>query len=177
MPRVLRAARLCALALLWTTPLAAQSPASADTLDLIEGDLIRVTSPVLDRPAVGDLLAVRADTLRFRRESDSTVVALPFSALERIELFAGPDRTRGIIVGALLGGLVGAGVGLLLESMTGEFVSPGVDIPKSAIAVAVAAPVGAVIGYRFAPEGWDEVWSVWRIAQDERRDERRPRRR
>lgn len=96
------------------------SPAIAqETPEVLPGARIRVTQPVfidgvnigrVHRPQVGTLVRVDSASITALLEEDGTLLTLPFSAINRLQISQGPiSGTRGTMHGARKGAIIGGG--------------------------------------------------------------------
>lgn len=91
------------------------------------------------------------DTLRLQPRGGVPARALALRDLSRLEISGGDDKRKGMLIGA---GIVGGATAIFA----------GVDASKGAISagdavgtVAVNALLGALVGYAFAPAGWERL--------------------
>jgi hypothetical protein len=138
-------------------------------LALDDGARIRVSSPVLGRePRIGHFIAVRGDTLFMWRDVTLDSLTVPLSSVRRLEVSAwhGSHTKTGAIVGAVLG----AGVGALMAkptSCTGGGSSGcsgyagraarGQTFGALALGGALGGGIGALVGRAFSREKWAPV--------------------
>lgn len=124
------------------------------------GDTIRVATS--GEPRVkGLLVAWENDRLVVRPHGEETDRTIPLANVEEVELYAGMKRNAGR--GALIGGGVGAGFGLVAGVAAASDDSGLIDfgaeiIPLSAALFGgVGAGVGALLGDAFSTERWVTV--------------------
>lgn len=137
--------------------LAASAPiASAQYIrpSLSTGDRIRISAPaVLGKVTTGKFLSIEQDTLRMSPSARGAQLAVPFKAIESLELSQGRKRalwsalgaTAGLFAGGIVGGHFGGqgdntGVGALAGFISGAF---------------LGLVTGAVGGALLAPERWE----------------------
>lgn len=132
-----------------------QVPVEADS-----GSRIRITvNQPSKRLFTGTLVSVDADSLRF---TDTTgVAAVPIASVARLERSRGRRSNAGR--GALIGGLIGGGAGLLLgiaaSAEEGNIVEVGPEeiVVVTAIMGAAGAGLGALIGSASKRERWEPM--------------------
>jgi hypothetical protein len=123
------------------------------------GARVRVTAPPLSRdPIVGRLVRVEHDTLWIDTGSGRPVTAIPGAASLRLE------QSRGRRSYALVGGLIGAGVGagltlLFLDGFCGgDNLCDGDEEVRAALVFGVpAAAAGTLVGALIHRERWEVV--------------------
>ncbi|UCF21029.1 MAG: hypothetical protein JSU87_06470 [Gemmatimonadota bacterium] len=151
--------------------IAASSGAQAqDKRTLAAGDRVRLTAPsVSTRQFEGEVVALRPDTLvvdariweRARMQWRQQEAMIPLQSLTALEISRGKKSNVG--KGALTGGLIGAGIGLVIgigaASEDGGFIEFGPEVvPAAAVTVgACGAGIGALIGLLSPGERWEEV--------------------
>lgn len=120
---------------------------------LTAGTTIRVTAPpTLPTRTTGVFHAARSDTL-WMQAGRSSQVAVPVAAVERLEVAGGRPRLKW----ALVGGVSGAVVGLILGGMAGGGDDDMTGMGAMAGAVAGSAQglvLGAIGGALLAPRSW-----------------------
>jgi hypothetical protein len=143
-----------ALALCAAGPLRAQAvgpaaphPEVGDRVRLEMRDGVRI---------VGIVTALGRDTIRLRGDRAGATATFPLTAVRGYETSAGRDRRRGAWAGALVGGVLGAG--LVAFALHEDATAQG-DYMITATMVAVPAAValvlaGAGVGALVAPERW-----------------------
>lgn len=95
------------------------SAAAAQETEVLPGARIRVTQPVfidgvdigrVHRPQVGTLVSVDSTSITALLEKDGTLLTLPFSAINRLQISQGPiSGTRGSFHGVRKGAIIGGG--------------------------------------------------------------------
>lgn len=125
------------------------------------GSRIRVTSPMLgDARRIGTVVTFHTDTLVFQPAGSRDSVAIPASALTRLEVSAG--RRRPILKGMGIGFLVGAATGVILGFASGDSENGWWDWTaeqKAGIGGAVLGSVGAVAGGVIGATRVTERWA------------------
>jgi hypothetical protein len=148
--------------------------AAAQTVDSAGGTVIPARTAILS-PAIasGELVRVFAPRARldgalasFVRIDSNLVIAgqapapdvparewsVPVNAIERLEVWRGPSRSKGqIFTGAVVGALVGAGAGAVLTKFIecgGACDTAGSLKPKASpkLGAMIGAPIGALLG-------------------------------
>jgi hypothetical protein len=119
------------------------------------GARVRVTAPRLARgPLVGTVESSSAGSIVLRIEDPELAVTVPATDVTRLELSRGFNRRKGALVGAAIGGVVGAvGMVTLCYALGG-------DCDDKAVATRYGAAglgLGLVVGAMAAPERWDDV--------------------
>jgi hypothetical protein len=97
----------------------ASAAAAQARTEVLPGARIRVTQPVfidgvdigrVHRPQVGTLVSVDSASITALLEKDGTLLTLPFSAINRLQISQGPiSGTRGTIHGVRKGAIIGGG--------------------------------------------------------------------
>jgi hypothetical protein len=137
--------------------------AYGQTTPLATGNRVQVTSPAhrADK-VVGTVLAIQNDTLVLQVEKITDPVRLPFSAITKIQVSRGQRRRVGD--GLIMGGAIGAGVGMLLGFAAGDddpgilAMSAGDKAAIGAVLLGVAgAGLGGLLGARSTKERWEPV--------------------
>ena len=128
----------------------AQAQSSGYHIALGRGSAVRVTTMLEpSRRIVGKVLAMPGDTIIL--DSNSAQVKFPLAALNSLEIRGEEDKRRGFTIGAVaLGGIA--------------VVFGGIDYSKDRISggdwfstIVGNALIGGLIGYAFAPKGWDPL--------------------
>ncbi len=124
------------------------------------GSRIRIT---VNKPSkhffIGTLVSADADSLRFA--DSSGVSAIPIASVDRLERSRGRRSNAGR--GALIGGLIGAGAGLVLGLAASAEEGGWYEVGAEDVAVAtvflgaIAGSVGALIGAASKGERWEPV--------------------
>lgn len=124
---------------------------------------LRMVTPELTRtPAIGTLLAMRGDTMLVRVEDSADTTAVALSNLTTLEVSAGRRRpvAKGMGIGLLVGGAIGAFAGAASGSDREGFISLSAE-EKAAVGAAVFGGVGALaggmIGATRRVERWERV--------------------
>lgn len=145
---MIRALILAAIAL-------ASSVASAQEpfrLALGRGAEVRVTP--LAAPGerrVGKVELMTGDTIRVLERGSNTVNSYAIRDLRLLEIRGGENKRRGVLIGAgFLGGI--ALVFGSIDASRGEVT--GSDVFSATVGNAL---IGALIGYAFAPKGWERL--------------------
>jgi len=114
------------------------------------GTRVRVTTDgVPGRRVTGSVLALRDDTLALRGKDGQH--RFPLTHLRSLEVRGGKDRRRGMLIGggiafgitAVFGGIDRANGGISTGSLAGT--------------LATNAAIGALLGWVFAPTGWEPI--------------------
>ena len=130
---------------------------------LTTGNRVQVTSAAhgADK-VVGTVLAIQNDTLVLQVEKITNPIRLPFSAITDIQVSRGQRRQVG--GGIVMGGAIGAGVGMLLGFAAGDddpgilAMSAGDKAAIGAVLLGVAgAGIGGLVGARSSREKWEHV--------------------
>jgi hypothetical protein len=160
------------LSLLLMAPTVAAAQARAS---LVKGQRVRVTSrceivggsvPACPTPGTpwphewtysGELVALDADTLRIRRQSNEVAFAIPTASIAGLAYRAGTKGNAwrgafiGLLGGALLGGVIGSTTEWCILSCS----------PATGLGVAIGAPagllLGSVIGTLIRSDRWQTV--------------------
>ena len=135
------------------------------------GDRVRIKAPTIStRQFEGEVVALRSDTLiidariweRGRMQwRDQPQAKIPVASVDRIDISRGKKSNVG--KGAITGGLIGAGIGLVIgigaAAEDGGFFDFGPEVvPAAVLAVgAYGAGIGALIGLIMPGERWEEV--------------------
>lgn len=85
-----------------------------------------------------------------QEEDDALPLSLPLSAVDHVDVAAGKSRIKAMALGALLGGVAGAGIGAATSSNT-DFGGKGVGV---IVGAALGIPVGGLIGLAVGMERW-----------------------
>jgi hypothetical protein len=141
----------------------AAAPAHAQLAELTAGTKVRVRAPsAVAGRLTGIVLTRGADSVTMSREN-ATPVTLPLSALTTLEISRGKSHGRGAWKGALWGGGIMFGLGLVVpaEECTGVGASRSctrLSRGESAVFGAVGgATIGAVIGAIVGSERWERA--------------------
>jgi hypothetical protein len=126
------------------------------------GARVRVTTmPATRGRRIGSLVSLDRDTLRWSRWDTSSVIAVPIASVARLERSTGRRSNAGR--GAMIGGLIGAGLGLFVgvaasTDDTGFFEVGAEDVAAvTAILGAGGAGVGALVGSLSSRDRWEPV--------------------
>ncbi len=169
MPRHLTAIAAFAVVLL-PLPASAQNVGPAGAA-LPAGTRIRATLATSFHPVVGEVIALRADTLVMRSESTGDTIAVPVGQVFRLEVSEGTRtfRRQGAKIGLVTGLAIGAIVGVVSHRDAGcggegamlcIDLGPGVDMTFGAvIGGAAGALVGALLG-SYPIEVWKRTDSL-----------------
>lgn len=144
---VMRALAAAALAVSALDTAGAQSDAG---ITIAPGTEIRLTPRAAGAPRLrGRVVVLARDTIVVR--DDQTVWRTAIADLSAIELRGGENKRRGF--------LIGAGVATAITGVFG-----GIDARKGNItnddligAIIVNALIGGLVGYAFAPKGWERI--------------------
>lgn len=121
-------------------------------LTLETGTQVRVeTRAAPGERLVGRVLASTPDSLSLLPRRDAPPVALHYPDLLSLEVRGGEDRRRGFLIGAG----VGAGIAVVfggIDAAGGEMTAG--DVASIAIGNAL---IGGLVGYAFAPKGWQRL--------------------
>jgi hypothetical protein len=169
---------------------ASAAPAQRTT-EVLPGARIRVTQPVfidgidigqVHRPQVGTLVSIDSTSITTLLEKDGTLLTLPFSAINRLEISRGAisgdrSRTHGVRTGAIIGGgftaliyglaaYINAGDAKLDEDCGpiryGSCGEGGrVELPYMVAAIFGGTVAGAAIGFKMGSRG-GEAWEAVR---------------
>ncbi len=124
------------------------------------GVRVRVTTNA-HKKVVGTLMTADADSVQLTSSKDARVVSFPAASIVRLEKSGGRRSNPG--GGALIGGLVGGGIGLLLGVIASTDDSGWYDVGGSEIAAGTAvlglagAGLGTLIGAASHKERWQEL--------------------
>lgn len=143
------------LACLAAEPLSAQS---GYRLGIDEGAEVRLATRGSGGTVQGRTERVIGDTLLLRGGGNAVTRRFLLQDLDRLELRGGKNHRLGVIIGATIGSVV-------------TLVAGGIDVSKNAtsapedqisvgevIAAAVGnAAIGGILGYAFAPGGWERL--------------------
>jgi hypothetical protein len=153
------------------------SPAAAQHASRLNaGAVVRLHSPriVPAQPLVARLDTLTADSVVFRYESGGMLQpsrALPVGAVSRLEVqVREPVRhggTKGLLIGAAAGGLLGWGLGRLGETSStadcaaGPCISPGQEGAGTALLAVLGTATGSAVGWwvgrHWKARRWREV--------------------
>jgi len=137
--------------------------ASAQTLQPRPGDRVRITATSVGLTnQVARVQSVRNDTLILRLRGDETQT-VPLAAVSHLELST--RRTRHTLQGAGIGGLVGAGIGLVGGYASGDddpnqfmAMSAGGKAALGAMVLGVAGlAIGSVVGALHVTDQWTSL--------------------
>ena len=128
---------------------------------LAQGDRVRVRAPsVADRAIVGSLLRADQGALAVTR-SDGSVVDVPRSAIQALEIFRGRGSHPG--KGAAIGAVAGAGV-VLEQTLAESGCDPDLGgCPLYFVVGAVGAAVGALVGAGIGAMVKTDRWVRWTL--------------
>jgi hypothetical protein len=157
------------ITLLLATALLAAAPAARaqDSEALQLGVRYRVRLPKLPnvdgpqfpngRMLAGELVERRADSLVLRPHPSTSTVAVPLSAVERLEKSRGISRAASAVEGAVGGAVVGALIGLIFYEL--DVRGSGFDTRWEAVGTVAGntALGGFVAGLLFPAERWKRV--------------------
>ncbi|PYO40790.1 MAG: hypothetical protein DMD33_16110 [Gemmatimonadetes bacterium] len=120
------------------------------------GDRVRVVAPVVSKASLtGTIVSRGADTLWLEVEDRPAPLAIPFTAIQRLEASRG--RHSNVLTGLLVGLGVGAAGGAIGGAACGEsFLCPGPGAGAVVGALALSIP-GLVIGALTHSERWESV--------------------
>lgn len=134
--------------------LAVAQPARAQLTEVQPGARVRVQAPgVVAGRFVGTVLQRTADTVRLGAPN-ALPVDVPVSRITSFEMSRGNSRMLGAGVGALWGGAIGLGIGLLVAAQDNSYfpVNSSEYVTSSTIGGAMwGAGIGALVGR----ERWD----------------------
>jgi hypothetical protein len=130
--------------------------AGQDTLDLAPGQRVRVYDPGVQ---IATVMRVSRDTLTVVPLGTSRLVELPLRDLQRVDVDVGPGRGRGAVVGGLIGAAVGIGVFGLYSVLE----CPGYGVPTCFAIGALGGtvlgtPIGAISGAVLSGPRWETVY-------------------
>lgn len=118
------------------------------------GSTVRVTAPsVLPDRMTGSFISSARDTLRVAGRSGNLHYALPYSAVERLEVSGGRQRMKWMWIGMATGAIAGP----LIGGMTAGDDTQDAEAWGRLGGLLVGLPVGAVGGALLAPERWRDV--------------------
>src|SRR4051812_11643497 len=105
------------LVVLLARPDAMLAQAAASTAPMLPGARVRITQ-IGEQPRVAVVVARSADTLLVRWREHAKTVAVPLAEISRLEISSGQHRNvvKGIALGTLTGGTVGALLGAAIYS-------------------------------------------------------------
>lgn len=119
------------------------------------GSTVRVTAPsVLPARMTGSFISSARDTLRMAGRSGNLHYALPFSAVERLEVSSGRQRMKWMWIGLATGAIVGPLLGGVLAD---DGNTQDAEAWGRLGGLLVGVPVGAIGGALLAPERWRDV--------------------
>jgi len=120
------------------------------------GDRVRVVAPVVSKASLtGTIVSRGADTLWLEVADRPAPLAIPFTAIQRLEASRG--RHSNVLTGLLVGLGVGAAGGAIGGAACGEsFLCPGPGAGAVVGALALSIP-GLVIGALTHSERWESV--------------------
>jgi len=145
----------------WTAGLAAQDSIAPGARVRLTMKVSRVSISALDTHTVvvhGRAVAVEGSALRLLRDSSADTVSVPLPTIVRLEM---QTRESHAARGALIGGTLGAGLGLLVisdessKTCTAPCQQPFQGIQYFAAAIFVIG--GVVLGERIGRERWRRV--------------------
>lgn len=149
--RLLRATGAITLALALN---AAGSPAQLPVrVALDPGTQVRLTTDSAPhRRVVGRVASLRADTLRLQPHGGfGGAPAYPTASIRTLEIRGGEDKRRGILIGAG----IGAGIVLVFGGM--DHARGQISSNELLSTMVGNALIGGLIGYAFAPTGWERI--------------------
>lgn len=144
------------LVLAGTLLLAATAPAQGITrgYPIVPGATVRVTAPsMLPDRMTGTFVSGARDTLRIAGRGGNLHYALPFPAVERLEVSRGRQRMKWLWIGAGTGAVIGT---LLGGEMAGSDTQDAKAWGRLG-GLVLGAPAGAIAGAVLAPERWRDV--------------------
>jgi hypothetical protein len=126
------------------------------------GSRVRVTTaPASPGRRIGTLVSLDRDTLRWSRWDTTSVITVPVASLARLERSTGRRSNTGR--GAMIGGIIAGGFGLLLGIGASTDDSGWWEVGVDDIAVVTAifgaggAGVGALVGSLSTRDRWEPV--------------------
>ncbi len=146
---------LVALVLTSSVDLSAQ-----EGLLVAPGDSVRVTAPtVAPDPLVGTLVSLGADACVLEVAGHAEPLRLPLASVTGLEVRReGESQTaNGAFLGALFGGVAGAGIGIAMCSGGCEAEVPQVAAVYGGIGAGLGLLVGLSIGSESGPDRWVSV--------------------
>jgi hypothetical protein len=141
---------------------AADLSAQQATLDVLPGTRVRVTASNLVAPLVASFLQQRGDTALFIEDGAGRGIwTINVAQITRLERSNGEQRSNRpkVIRGAIIGGTVGLGGGLLFAA-TAKPSDPTKTYDRlltGGVGLVVGGAIGAFIGTRFAQERWTNI--------------------
>jgi hypothetical protein len=141
------------------SPLRAGEPPVSVALSA--GDRIRLSTGAIAKGTTGRLVQVGPDVLRIQVDGRPDPIAVPLTAVTRLERSLGRRSSAG--KGALIGTVVGTGMGAVLVALAGHSDSDcdGPCTPYAIIAgsafIGAGALVGAIGGALIKTERWEPV--------------------
>jgi hypothetical protein len=141
---------------------AQQASTSSTPINVLPGTRVRVTATNLVAPLVATFLQQRGDTAVFIEDGAGRGIwTISVSQIIRLERSNGEQRSNKpkVIRGAIIGGVVGLGGGLLFASTA----KPGNSSKTydrgltGGLGMLAGGAIGAFIGTRFAQERWTNI--------------------
>ncbi len=139
------------------------TPVEAQLAELTVGTKARVRAPsVVVGRLTGIVLARGADSVTMSREN-ATPVTLPLAALTSLEISRGKSHGRGAWKGALWGGGIMFGLGLILpmeectDSATTRRCEPGSRGESAVFGAVGGATIGVIVGAIVGSERWERA--------------------
>ena len=126
---------------------------------IVPGKRVRIKAPsVFDRPLVGSIVTVSADSLVLRSEKQSTPLTIPLASVTNLEVSWARESNAG--KGSVIGLLAGAGIGFAIGSTKGPFGDTGSKETGAGLAALFGLGglmLGGTIGSTIRTEEWEEV--------------------
>ncbi|MBA3890243.1 MAG: hypothetical protein H0X64_06910 [Gemmatimonadaceae bacterium] len=119
------------------------------------GSTVRVTAPsVLPERMTGTFISAFGDTIRVAGRGGNLHFALPFPAVQRLEVSSGRERMKWM--------WIGAGAGAIIGPVVGGIMAKGGNTQDAEAwgrlgGLVIGAPIGAIAGAVLAPERWRDV--------------------
>lgn len=114
------------------------------------GSRVRILSPELPQPLVGEVLALEPGALVVGGRGGSDKRRVLLSSASSLEVSAG--RKSEAARGAMIGGAIGALSGVLTN--IGDYNSDNHTLAKSVVGAASGAAVGALVGWAIKTDAW-----------------------
>ena len=139
------------------TRIRASGPAVRDAIGPSVGEVLRrgLMSLVVRPPAEGLVVEATPLTLRFAADRGGSPIELPWTGIDRVDVYRGRSVPLGTLQGAGAGALTGLAMWGVIELIFLAADNPVVDEPEVVLGIATAA--GALLGAATLGDRWERV--------------------